>query len=184
LEAVILGLPDCTIRPWTGADAAALVRHANDREVWRNLRDRFPHPYTAEDAAAWLTFAALQEPLTHWAIEVDGEAGGGIGFTIGDDVHARMAEIGYWLGRPFWGRGIATEALRAVTAHAFAAHGLERVQACVFAWNPASIRVLEKAGYTLDGRLRRAVTKDGATTDLLIYGILRPDQVASGFRPS
>jgi ribosomal-protein-alanine N-acetyltransferase len=173
LEAVLLSLSRCTIRPWAADDAPALVRHANDREVWRNLRDRFPHPYTPDDAVVWLTFVAQQEPVTHFAIAVEGEAGGGIGFTLGDDVHFRTAEIGYWLGRRFWGRGIATEALRAVTAHAFTSHDLDRVEARVFAWNGASVRVLEKAGYAREACLRRAVAKDGEVTDLLIYGILR-----------
>jgi [ribosomal protein S5]-alanine N-acetyltransferase len=167
-------LEHCTVRPWADADRAALQRHANDREIWRNLRDRFPHPYTPEAAEAWLAHLAQAEPLTHFAIEVDGEAAGGIGFEIGQDVHRRSAEIGYWLGRAVWGRGIATEALRAVTAWAFAHHDLCRVEAHVFAWNTASMRVLEKAGYTLEARHRLAVTKDGATTDLLVYAMLRP----------
>jgi len=170
---VIIPLSQCTLRPWAASDAAALVRHANDREVWRNLRDRFPHPYTPPDADTWLAWVLGQDPSTHWAIEVDGEAGGGIGFELGEDVHARMAEVGYWLGRRFWGRGIATEALRAVTAHAFAMRDIDRVEARVFAWNVASIRVLEKVGYSREACLRRAVYKDGAVTDLLIYGILR-----------
>jgi RimJ/RimL family protein N-acetyltransferase len=183
LEAVILKLSRCTVRPWAESDAKALIRHADDREVWRNVRDRFPHPYTAADAENWLTFATRQDPPMHFAIEVDGEAAGGIGFTIGEDVHARTAEIGYWLGRAVWGRGIATEALSAVTAHAFAAHPLDRLQACVFAWNPASVRVLEKAGYVREALLRRAVTKDGETTDMLIYGILRPEPLAPRSAP-
>jgi RimJ/RimL family protein N-acetyltransferase len=162
------------VRPWNRADAAALVRHANDREVWRNLRDRFPHPYTAADAESWLGWVSGVEPATHFAIEVDGEAAGGIGFTILDDVHRRVAEIGYWLGRAAWGRGIATEALRAVSDLAFARHDVGRLQACVFAWNPASVRVLEKAGYVREATLRQAVTKDGATTDMHIYALLRP----------
>ncbi len=170
---MIIPLPRCTLRPWTPSDAPALVRHADDREVWRNLRDRFPHPYTPADAEVWLTWVLAQEPSTHWAIEVEGEAGGGIGFTMGEDVHARMAEVGYWLGRRFWGRGIGTDALRAVTAHAFAAYAVDRVEARVFAWNLGSVRVLEKAGYAREACLRRAVVKDGAVTDLLIYGILR-----------
>jgi len=175
---VRLSLPHCTIRPWAATDAAALVRHASDREVWRNLRDRFPHPYTDADAASWLGFVAGQTPPTHWAIEVDGEAAGGIGFTVGEDVHARTAEIGYWLGRAVWGRGIATEALRAVTAYAFARHDLERLEAHVFAWNAASVRVLEKAGYVREACLRHAVRKDGEVTDLLIYAILRDARLA------
>ena len=168
-----LPLDRCTVRPWADADRAALVRHANDREVWRNLRDRFPHPYTPEAAEDWLAYLARTDPLTHFAVEVDGEAAGGIGFEIGHDVHRRSAEIGYWLGRAVWGRGIATEALRAVTAWAFAHHDLVRLQACVFAWNPASLRVLEKAGYVREATLLRAVSKDGATIDMLIYAILR-----------
>jgi len=181
---VIHLLPHCTVRPWAEADAPALVRHADDREVWRNLRDRFPHPYTAADAEAWLTFARWQDPPTHFAIEVDGEAAGGIGYTIGEHEQARTAEIGYWLGRAVWGRGIATEALRAVTADAFATHALDRIQACVFAWNVASVRVLEKAGYVREALLRRAVTKDGETTDMLIYGILRPEPLAPRSAPA
>jgi len=175
---VIIRLPHCTVRPWARADAPALVRHADDREIWRNLRDRFPHPYTAADAEAWLAFTMQQDPPTQFAIEVDGEAAGSIGYTLGEDVHWRTAEIGYWLGRAVWGCGIATDALRAVTADAFASHDLDRIQACVFAWNSASVRVLEKAGYEREACLRRAVTKDGETTDMLIYGILRPGPLA------
>lgn len=169
-----LRLDHCTVRPWADADRAALVRHADDREIWRNLRDRFPHPYTPEAAKQWLAYLAQSDPLTHFAIEVDGAAVGGIGFEIGQDVHRRSAEIGYWLGRTAWGRGIATEAVRAVTAWAFAHHDLCRLEAHVFDWNPASLRVLEKAGYTCEARHRRAVTKDGATTDLIVYAALRP----------
>jgi len=169
-----LHLQHCVVRPWVKSDAAALVRHANDRDVWRNLRDRFPHPYTDADAEGWLDWVTTTDPVTHFAIEVDGEALGGIGFTVLDDVHRRVAEIGYWVGRREWGRGLATEALRAVSAYAFAQHGLVRLQACVFAWNPASVRVLEKAGYSCEARLKHAVTKDGETTDMLIYALLRP----------
>jgi len=175
---VIQRLQHCVIRPWGRPDAPSLVRHADDREVWRNLRDGFPHPYTPDAAEAWLAFVAQQDPTTHFAIEVDGEAAGGIGFTLGEGAKERTAEIGYWLGRAVWGRGIATEALRAVTAHAFAEHPLDRLHACVFAWNLASVRVLEKAGYVREGCLSGAATKDGATTDVFLYGVLRPEPLA------
>jgi len=170
----VFHLSRCTVRPWAEGDAAALVRHADDREVWRNLRDRFPYPYTEADAEVWLTWALMQDPVTHFAIEVDGEAAGGIGIVLGEDVHRRTAEIGYWLGRTHWGRGIATEAVRAVTGYAFSAHDLVRIQAFVFEWNTGSVRVLEKAGYELEARLRRAVEKDGETIDMLVYATLRP----------
>lgn len=88
-------------------------------------------------------------------------------------MHRRSAEIGYWLGEPFWGRGIATAAVIAVTGYAFTRHDLVRLHAGVFEWNPASARVLEKAGYSLEGRLRKSVTKNGETIDQLLYATIR-----------
>ena len=167
-------LERCTLRPWRRGDELSLVRYANNRNVWRNLRDRFPHPYTAADADAWLTHVSAQSPVASFAIVVDGHAVGGIGLEPGTDVHRRSAEIGYWLGEPFWGRGIATEALRAVTEYAFRTFDICRLEAAVFEWNPASARVLEKAGYRLEGRARLAVTKDGRTGDRLLYALVRP----------
>lgn len=164
------------VRLWQASDGESLVRHANDREVWINLRDRFPHPYTRGDAEIWLGLVADEDPQTNFAIAVQGEAVGGIGIVLQDDVARRSAEIGYWLGRAFWGRGIATAAVRAVTGWAFDRFDLCRLHAGVFAWNPASTRVLEKAGYALEGRLRQAVTKDGQTIDQLLYAIVRKDR--------
>ena len=166
-------LEKAVIRDWKKHDADSIVRHANDRAVWRNLMDRFPHPYTRADAQDWLRFAGEQKPPTNFAIEVEGYAAGGIGFRVGEDVHRRSAEIGYWLGKAYWGRGIVTAALKSLTDYAFQHADLCRIQACVFAWNPASARVLEKAGYTFEGRMAKSVTKDGETTDQLIYAIVR-----------
>jgi ribosomal-protein-alanine N-acetyltransferase len=171
---VELTLSRCTLRPWRRGDEPALVRHANNRNVSRNLRDRFPYPYTAADAAEWIARASDQSRPTSFAIVVDGEPVGGIGIELGTDVFRRSAEIGYWLGEPFWGRGLATEALRALTDYAFVHFDLCRLEAGVFDWNPASARVLEKAGYVLEGRSRLAVTKDGRTGDRLVYALVRP----------
>ncbi len=168
-----LGLPDCTLRSWRPEDAEAIVRHADNRRVWLNLRDRFPHPYTPADAHRWIRESASASPETQFAIAVGAEAVGGIGLELQTDVCLGTAEIGYWLGAAYWGRGIATEAVRSMTAHGFAALGLRRIFAGVFAWNPSSRRVLEKAGYSLEGRLRQAVIKDGHVLDAFLYAIVR-----------
>lgn len=166
-------LKTCTVRSVEWHDRESIVRHANNRNVWINLRDRFPHPYTDADARNFLESIVGIRPETSFTIEVDGEAVGGIGFTVQPDVAHRSAEIGYWLGEKFWGRGIATEALKAVTEYAFANYDLCRLYAHVFEWNPASARVLEKAGYQLEGRLKKSVTKNGHTIDQLMYAVVR-----------
>lgn len=162
------------IRPWRAEDAESLAHYADNRKVWRNMGNTFPNPYTLEDAYDWLERCrngAGGKAVS--AIEIDEEACGGIGVERKGDVHLKVGVVGYWLGEPFWGRGTATEALRLVTQHAFERGDYVRLQASVFGWNPASGRVLEKAGYTLEGRLRNAVFKDGETTDELIYGNLK-----------
>jgi ribosomal-protein-alanine N-acetyltransferase len=166
-------LSRCVVRSFRPDDAPSLARHANNRAIWINLRDQFPHPYTLADAEHWIREAAGAEPQTHFAIAVDGAAAGAIGLHLKKDVRRRSAEIGYWLGEDFRGRGIATEALRAVTGHAFACFDLVRLYAGVFEGNHASMRVLEKAGYTREARLRKAITKDGRTMDLVLYAVVR-----------
>ena len=151
----------------------ALVKYADNRNVWLNLEDSFPNPYREEDAQEWLE--RVYDPQAEWsyAIASNEEAVGGIGLHLQQDVHRRSAEIGYWLGEPFWGQGIATKAVRALTEYAFAHPDLIRLYGAVFEWNPASARVLEKAGYTYEGRLRKSVNKDGKTIDQLLYAIVR-----------
>jgi RimJ/RimL family protein N-acetyltransferase len=162
-----------TLRAWKPGDEESLVRHANNRAIWRNLRDAFPHPYTLADAKRWIEIANPTEQITNFAIVVEGAAVGGIGLVLKDDVFRRSAEIGYWLGEDYWGRGIATEAARAVTDYAFATFDLCRIFAGVFEWNPASMRVLEKAGYEFECRMKRSVTKDGETIDEFIFAVIR-----------
>lgn len=161
------------IRSWGPQDVPAIVRHANSRRVWRNLKDRFPHPYTASDAEHWIRQATEATPETHFAIAIHGEAVGGIGLDLQTDVFRKSAEIGIWLGEAYWGRGIATEAVRAMTHFGFAHFDLCRIYAGVFEWNPPGARALEKAGYSFEGRLRKSVTKDGQTIDQMLYAIVR-----------
>jgi len=163
------------LRPFRPGDERELLVQANDREVWRNLTDRFPHPYTLSDARTWVRLDVHRnEPPTNFAILVDGSVAGSIGFERKEDLRARTAEIGYWLGRRYWNRGLATEALRLVTGHAFDHFDFERLEALVIAWNPASCRVLEKSGYTLESRQERGIYKDGVIADGLLYVKLRP----------
>jgi [ribosomal protein S5]-alanine N-acetyltransferase len=163
------------LRPWRPSDLHALVRYANNRNIWINLKDRFPFPYTEADGRAWIAHCAARAGhATSFALEWRGEAIGGFGLDPHDDVHRVMASVGYWLAEPFWGRGFATHALRAFTEYAFATFDLWRLQATVFDWNVGSARVLEKVGYTLEGRMRRSIIKDGRIADTLLYARLRP----------
>lgn len=165
------------LRPWQRGDETALVQHANDRDVWRNLRDLFPHPYTLDDATTWIELVGQRgDELVHnFAIVVGGAPVGGAGFDPLTDVHRRCAEIGYWLGRAHWGRGLATKVVKQLTDYAFTRFDLVRLQAHVFAWNPASARVLVKAGYVHEARHARSAFKDGTLVDEDLFVRLRAD---------
>ena len=168
-----LVLERCTIRPWRLDDAESLAKHANNRKIWVALRDLFPHPYTIQDAHEFLQRAISEEPTTNFCIEVEGVAAGGIGSRLGQDVHRHTAEFGYWLGEKFWGRGIITETVMAFTDFCFDNFQLRRIYAEPFANNPASTRVLEKAGFAFEGRLKNNVVKDGKVLDSLLYAKTR-----------
>jgi ribosomal-protein-alanine N-acetyltransferase len=164
----------CRVRPWLTSDTASLVVHANNMNVARHLRDRFPHPYTRKDAKDFLKHASAGTDPGNLAIEVDGAAVGAIGYVPGRDVERFSAEIGYWLGEAFWGRGIVTEAVELVTAHAFDQLNLLRLFALPFADNPGSIRVLEKADYVREGLLRSSSVKYGVPRDQVLYAKVNP----------
>ena len=167
-----LTLKTCAVRSWRQSDVAALAFYADNRKIWINLRDAFPNPYAKSDAAAYIQAVRARTPETAFAVTVRDEPVGSIAFVLHPDVERVSAEIGYWLAEPFWGRGIMTEAVAAVTHHAIEAHGLTRVYALPFAWNAASCRVLEKAGYVLEARLRRSAIKNGEITDQMQYAYL------------
>ena len=164
----------CAVRSWEADDLDALVRQLNNLRIWIWMADRIPHPYTVADGEHWLEYVAQQRPETHFAIESGGEVVGGIGFMVGSDIARCSAEIGYWLGEAFWGRGIATAALRGVTRYAVETLGLARIFATPFSGNRASQRVLEKAGYSLEGTSKRSAIKNGQILDQLVYAFV-PD---------
>ena len=164
-----LVLKRCTIRPWRLDDAESLAKHANNRKVWLAVRDRFPHPYTIPDAHEFLQRAITEQPVMKFCIEIEGAAAGGIGVHPGEDVNRHTATVGYWLGEEFWGSGVMTEAVTAVTNFCFENFPLRRISAEVFANNRASARVLEKAGFTFEARLKDNVIKAGELLDSLLY---------------
>ena len=164
-----LVLERCTIRPSRLNDAESIAKHANNRKVWLALRDRLPHPYRVDDAHEFLRTSIAEESVKNFCIEIDDAVGGGIGLRLGQDVHRYTAEVGYWLGESFWGRGIMSEAVAAFTDFCFNNFPLRRVYAEPFANNPASVRVLEKAGFVFEGRLKNNVIKNGELLDSLLY---------------
>lgn len=174
---IVIDAGRCLLREWRLSDEEALVHHANDRRVSIDLRDRFPYPYTAPHAAEWLGRNVGVTPPTAFAITERGtdEPVGGVGLMLQEDVQRISAEIGYWLGVAAWGRGLATEAVKAATGYAFDELGLERVFAVANTRNRASARVLEKCGYLLEGTMRRTAIKEGIVLDQFMYAALKTE---------
>ncbi len=174
---------DFTVRPWKASDAAVIVPYANDLAVAKNLRDAFPHPYTLTDAECYVNSCVELEGHGQLcrAIVVSGEAVGSIGLFPGNDVYCRSAELGYWLGRPFWRQGIMTAAVREICREGFQALDIVRIYAEPYAQNAGSRRVLEKVGFTLEGILRSSVYKplgrppERCLLDSCVYGLLREE---------
>ena len=171
-------MTDFTLRPWREADAASIARYADNEKIAANLRDVFPWPYRRQDAAAFVADCVRNEGRGQLcrAIEMDGEAVGSISLTLGTDVYRRSAELGYFLGEPFWGRGLMTAAVAAMCREGFGTWDIVRIYAEVYARNTASRRVLEKAGFTLEGTLRRSVCKNGEMLDSCIYALLKEER--------
>lgn len=168
---------DFLLRPWRAEDAAAILSHANDPGVAANLRDVFPSPYTLADGEWFVRDCMEKEGRGRLCrcIVIGGKAAGSIGLFLGNDVYRKSAELGYWLGRSFWGRGIMTAAVRALCEEGFRTWDIFRIYAEPFASNAGSRRVLEKAGFTLEGTLRSSVFKNGMLLDSCIYGRLRKE---------
>ena len=160
----------CRLRQWLGSDAEALVPLANDPYIARYLSPIFPQPYTRDDADRWIREQGTAETTGQFAIEVDDELAGGIGFILGTGERAGTASLGYWLGRRYWGRGVMTEAVQGATKWAFETLRVRRVWANVMGANIGSIRVLEKAGFVLEARMRNAIIdRRGMVHDEFVY---------------
>ena len=172
-EVMLAVAPGVRLRPWRSDDLDALVRHAGDARIAPGLSDRFPYPYTRDDGVAFLSGAVIDLSDPVFAIEVDGEACGGIGAHPFAGERSVGAEFGYWLGHAHWGRGIMTQCVAAYAPWLMEALSLQRLQASVLDFNLASARVLAKNGFVEEGVLRRAVCKNGRIHDLRMFAWIR-----------
>jgi ribosomal-protein-alanine N-acetyltransferase len=162
-------LKQCALRKWQRSDKESLVSLANNFNVARNLTHEFPHPYGDAEADSWFSLLESQTELVNLAIEVCGRAVGGIGIRIGQGVFSRSAELGYWLGEPYWGRGVMTEAVCAFAPYVMTHFGLLRLYAYANVDNYGSIRVLDKAGFIREGVARASAFKYGKVVDRVFY---------------
>jgi ribosomal-protein-alanine N-acetyltransferase len=163
-----------TIRGWKKGDEISLQKHADSTKISRFLLDRFPSPYTMDEAIWWVDRLIDQpEPLLNFAITIDDKVIGGIGLEPREDVYRKTALLGYWLSEELWGRGIITQAVKLITQYAFESLDLIRIQAGILSTNPASMRVLEKAGYVKEGISRNAVIKNGEIVDEHVYAMVK-----------
>ena len=157
------------LRKWNEADLDSLVKYANNHNVAKWLTNGFPHPYTYEDGKSYLSIIANDNPTKVFAIEVNGEAVGSIGIFPQSDIHEKNAEIGYWLAEVYWGQGIITKAIQEIVEYGFKTFDVVRIFARPFSTNLKSQRVLEKAGFVLEARLKKALYKNSEFLDELIY---------------
>jgi ribosomal-protein-alanine N-acetyltransferase len=164
---------DFKLRPWTMQDLDSLVLYANNPNIFRFMTDKFSHPYTAETGKHFIEMASKANPVHIFAIDIKGLAIGGIGIHPQEDIHRKNAELGYWLAEPFWGFGIISRAIPEILDFAFQTYDINRVFARPFGNNPASQRVLEKAGFTLEAKYEGALFKNGEYLDELIYALRR-----------
>ena len=172
---MLIGTPTSMLREWTLEDVESLVRHANNPRISATMRDAFPSPYTSADACRFIAMATGTTDGLFLAIARGDEAVGGIGIHPLEDVKRRTAEIGYWLSESCWGRGIITDAVRSIIPVAFGEFDLLRLQAGVFSNNPASMRVLEKCGFSREAVHRQAILKRGVVLDEVVFALLKKD---------
>ena len=164
----------CTIRKWKAEDKTALADALSNRNILDNLRDGLPYPYTEADAAEYITAMLSADPNDAFAYAVlaDGKVVGSIGAFRQSNIHARTAELGYYLAEEYWGRGIMTQAVKLLCGKIFDETDILRIFAEPFARNLPSCRVLEKAGFVREGILRENAVKNGKTEDMVMYSLL------------
>ena len=164
-----------TLRKWQKSDIHNLPSHANNKKIADNLRNAFPRPYTPNDAKIYINSIIKSDEKTQCcrAIDINGEAVGSIGIFVKDDVYCKSAEIGYWLAEPYWGQGIMTSAVKEICGYAFKNYDLVRIFAEVYDYNIASQNVLKKAGFVLEGILKKSVYKNYKYYDSCLFALVK-----------
>lgn len=157
------------LQPWKMDYKPFLANHFNNVNIWNNMRDHIPHPYTEEDAHKFIEAQEGLNPIQNFVILYNDEPCGGIGILLKEDIYRMNVELGYWIAEPFWGKGIATEAVRLITAYVFDHFEINRIVAEVFEYNPSSMRVLEKNGYYLQTVYRKGILKNNYLYDNYLW---------------
>jgi RimJ/RimL family protein N-acetyltransferase len=164
------------LREWQLSDVASLAENANNINIWNNMRDGFPYPYSEEDGKQFIEKAlSMPKPATLLAIDVEGKAVGSIGIVLHTDVERISAEMGYFIGEKYWDRGIMTEAVKQMVTYAFVHFPLRKIYATPYDFNIASHKVLQKAGFEREAILKQAVIKNGKIIDLHYFSFIKQD---------
>ena len=157
------------LRPWVFEDAVLLANHLNNSNIWNNLRDFIPFPYTIDDAEKFITIQSEIVPTLNFAIISNNVVVGGIGINLLQDIYKMNVELGYWIAEPYWGQAIATEAVKQMSVYVFENFAINRIVAEVFEYNKASMRVLEKNGFHLETVSRKGILKNDLLYDNYIW---------------
>lgn len=167
----------CKIRKWMLSDAHQLASAINNKKVQDNLRDSLPYPYTEQDGEAYISeiLSADDNETFAFAVTVDGKVVGSIGVFRQNNIHRQTGELGYYIAQEYWGKGIMTEAVKQTCKFVFKNSDIIRIYAEPFAYNTASCRVLEKAGFQYEGTLRSNAVKNGKVVDMKMYSLLKTD---------
>lgn len=167
-----------SLRPWQKKDRSILAELANNIKIWNNVRDRLPHPYTLHHADEFIAYCTKQNLPHVLAVIAEGNIAGCVGLELQNDTARISAELGYWIGEPYWGKGVATEAVRQMLDYSFENFSwLIRIYAGVFEHNKASMKVLEKNSFYLEGIQKKAVIKNGVILDCYTWVKFREESL-------
>ncbi len=165
------------LRPWQANDLEPLVKLADNKRIYDQVRDLFPHPYTIDDGKYWLSVNVGVTPVINFVIEVDGQFAGSIGMVPQTDVYRSNMEIGYWLGEPFWGRGITSKAVELIVNLIWHQYPeVYRIYANTYEHNEASKKALLKNAFELECVHKKGVIKNGQLIDEYVWVKFRPEE--------